>query len=214
MNGKDFDMERRTFLRNGLLIGAIGVFAGCQHPPVSMVLSEIWMHHRSRFTAPPPKYDILLKGEIRIAVVPRSTCSNASELQDASREIARHVNSLLVKNVRNKRLRVIEQSKVEEWLDNNNDFDNFLEVGRDEAIKADIVIGFDIVGLQDGKCHVQITAIDVWTGKRLASESLTPDTSLAEKFFFIAVARQIAVLFHHDYPPWIPMHYPPQISIL
>jgi len=65
----------------------------------------------------PPKYDILLKDEKRVAVVPRSVFSNSFELQNAPREIARNVNALLDENVKNKKLRVVEQPKVEAWLD-------------------------------------------------------------------------------------------------
>ena len=176
-------------------------------------------------TDSPPKYDILSKGEIRVAVVPRSVYSNAYELQNAPREIARIVNSLLDEKVRNKKLRVVEQPKVEIWLDNcNNDFDSFAEVGRDKSIKADIVIGFDIISFQirdpknahlvQGKCHVNVEAVDCTTGEVLASESLMivdppnvqlPNTSplVEAKFrpqFIRVVAEQIAALFHHHDP--------------
>ena len=171
-----------------------------------------------------PKYDILLKGEKRVAVVPRSVYSNSFELQNAPREIARHVNVLLDENVKNKKLRVVEQPKVETWLENvNNDFDTFLEVGRDKSINADIVIGFDIIefrirdplnaSLIQGKCIVEVRAIDCETGKILASETLTivdppsiplPNNPRLEPQFraqFIAVvAQQIAALFHHHDP--------------
>jgi len=172
----------------------------------------------------PPKYDILLKGEKRVAVVPRSGYSNTYELQNAPREIARHVNTLLDLKVQNKKLRVVEQAKVETWLDNcDNDFGSFAEVGRDKSIKADIVIGFDIVGFQirdpqnahliQGKCQVYVTAMDCATGKTLASDSLIivdppsmpkPGNPVEEaKFrpeFVRVVAEQIAALFHHHDP--------------
>jgi hypothetical protein len=172
----------------------------------------------------PPKYDILLKGEKRVAVVPRAAFSNAFELQNAPREIARNINVLLDENVRNKKLRVVEQSKVETWLDNvNNDFDSLLEVGRDRSIQADIVIGFDILEfrirdplnahLVQGRCHVQVTAIDCATGRVLVSETLMivdppnmpmqSNARLEPQFrtqFMQVVAEQIAALFHHHDP--------------
>ena len=178
-----------------------------------------------------PDHDILLKGEKRLAIVPRSMYSNAYELQNAPREIARHVNSLLDENIRNndrpnyrnKKLTIVEQSKVEAWLDNcNNDFESFVEVGRDKSIKADIVIGFDIIGIQvrdpqnpylvQGKCQVHVKAIEVATGKVLASESLMivdpPNMpldaagrpGLEHQFraqFVQTIAQQIAALFHY-----------------
>ena len=186
-------------------------------------------------TDQPPRYDILLdkKKEIRVAVVPRAMYSNAYELQNAPQGIARQVNDLLEEkichnirpNLRNKKLHLIEQEKVEAWLDNNNnDFDTFLEVGRDKSIKADIVIGFDIVSFQirdpqnpyliQGKCQVQVQAIDCATGKILATEDLmivdppnmpTPVSGgmTVETFrprFVEVIAERIAALFHHYDP--------------
>ena len=177
-----------------------------------------------RGTDEKPRYDILSKGEKRVVVVPRSVYSNSLELQNAPREIARHINSLLDENVKNKKLRVVEQSKVEAWLDSrNNDFDTFLEVGKDKSIQADIVIGFDIIefrirdplntSLLQGHCTVEVRAIDCATGKILASETLTiidpPNIPLAgspqvaSQFrpqFIAVVAQQIAALFHHHNP--------------
>ena len=197
-----------------LLLLLVLTLTGCQ----SALLTALVL---VKGTDAPPKYDILLKGDKRVAVVPRSVCSNAYELQNAPREIARHVNNLLDENVRNKKLKLVEQSKIETWLDNcHNDFDSFTEVGRDRSIKADIVIGFDIVGFQirdpqnasliQGKCHVEVKAIDCETGKTLASETLMivdPPSMplpggprLEPQFrtqFIQVVAEQISSLFHH-----------------
>jgi hypothetical protein len=199
-----------------LLLLALPI-AGCQI--VQGILLTSMAVFKGTDTA--PKYDILSKGEIRVAVVPRSVYSNAYELQSAPRDIARQVNLLLDQNVQNKKLRVVEQSKVEAWLDNcQNDFDSFAEVGREKSINADIVIGFDIVGFRirdpqnahliQGKCQVHVTAIEVATGKTLASENLLivdppsmplPGTAMKEVEFrpkFVrVVAEQIASLFHH-----------------
>jgi len=168
-----------------------------------------------------PKYDILLTGEKRVAVVPRSVYFNSFEVQNAPQEIARQVNSLLDNNVKNKKLKVVEQSKVEAWLDNcNNDFDTFAAVGQDKSIKADIVIGFDIISFQirdpqnpylvQGKCQVEVKAVDCETGKVLASETLSiidpPSTPISggpqveaqfRPQFIQVIAQQIAALFHH-----------------
>jgi len=174
-----------------------------------------------RGTDEKPKYEILLKGEKRVVVVPRAAFSNSFELQNAPREIARQVNTLLDTNVRNKKLRVVEQAKVETWLDHvGNDFESFLEVGRDKSIQADIVIGFDIVefrirdpmnsSLLQGRCVVEVRAIDCETGEILARETLSiteppnmplPGNPRLEPQFraqFLAVISQrIAALFHH-----------------
>ena len=175
----------------------------------------------------PPKYDILLKGKgdnKRVAVVPRVVYANAYELQNAPREIARSVNALLEVNVKNKKLRVVEQPKIEAWLDQcNNDFDSFVEVGRNRSIKADIVIGFEILKFQirdphnaallQGRCEVKVVAVDCATGTTLASEMLSIvdppnmplDNNPRKEFqfrtqFIDVVAQQIAALFHHYDP--------------
>jgi len=172
----------------------------------------------------PPKHNILSKGEKRVAVVPRSVYTNSLELQNAPREIARHVNRLLDENVKNKKLRVVEQAKVEAWLDHHgNDFDTFLEVGRDRSIQADIVIGFDIIefrirdplnaSLLQGHCKVEVRAYDCESGKLLAKETLMiidppnmplhSNPQMASQFrpqFISVVAQQIASLFHHHNP--------------
>ena len=179
-----------------------------------------------------PKYEFLLKEEKRVAIVPRAAYSSAYELQNVPQEIARHVNNLLDENIRNhlrvnyrnKKLTVVEQSKIEAWLDNcNNDFDTFTEVGKDKSINADIVIGFDIVGFQirdpqnaylvQGKCQVQVQAIECATGRVLASEMLTivdPPSmpisggphveALFRPQFVQVVAQKIAALFHYHDP--------------
>ena len=184
----------------------------------------------------PPEFDILFrdkKTEKRVAVVPRTIYSNAYELQNAPQEIAQRVNQLLEEHVRNNarpnqkntKLHIIEQSKVEAWLDNcNNTFDDFVEVGRDKSLKADIVIGFDIINFQirdpqnpylmQGKCTVQVKAFDCATGDELASKTLTitdppngqipvshpnADALFRQQFARVVVAEQIAALFHyHD----------------
>jgi len=194
------------------------MLAGCQ----STIFTALYLIKGSDV---PPKYDILLKGEKRVAVVPRSAYSNPLELQNAPREIARYVNRLLDENVQNKKLRVVEQPKVETWLDDcNNDFDTFREAGSDKSINADIVIGFNIIGFQirdpqnasllQGKCQVEVKAIECATGKVLASETLmivdppsvplhVDNPRVEPQFrtqFMGVVAQQIAALFHHHDP--------------
>jgi hypothetical protein len=170
-----------------------------------------------------PEFDILLRGDLRVAVVPRSVAFNAFELQNAPNEIARHVNHLLDTRSTNKRLRVVEQSRVESWLDNvNNNFDTFVEVGRD--MNADIVIGFNVVGFQirdpqnpyliQGRSMVQVEAFDVATGRLLASHTIqivnppnvplhATDPSIEPRFrqrFVEVIAQHIAALFHPHNP--------------
>ena len=212
---------KKTYLQFLLLILAV---AGCQGAALTgLVLFK--------GIEVPPKHDMLLKGETQVAVVPRAVYSNAYELQNAPREMARQVSVLLDENIRhairlnhkNKKLHVVDQSKVEAWLDQRlNDFDTFAEVGRDKSIKADIVIGIDIVGfrirdprnasLLQGRCDVQVQVIDCATGKILATETLAivdppsmpipNNPGLEPQFrrqFIQVVSKRIAALFHyHD----------------
>jgi len=202
-----------------LLLLLVLMLTGCQ----TGLFTILWV---LRGDDEPPKYDILLKGEKRVAVVPRSVYSNSLELRNAPREIAQHIHSILdnPKVVKNKKLRFVEQSKVESWLDHaNNNFDTFLEVGRDKSIQADVVIGFDIIEFQirdplnasliQGRCVVEVRAVDCATGKIEASETLTivdpPSMPLHNNprlepvfrtQFIGVVAEQIAMLFYPHNP--------------
>ena len=208
-----------------LLLLLVLTFAGCQ----AVAFTGAYL---LKGTDVKPKYDILLKEEKRVAVVPRAAYSNSYELQNVPQEIARYVNILLDENIRNnsrmnqrnKKLTIVEQSKVEAWLDNcNNDFDTFTEVGKDKSINADIVIGFDVVGFQirdpqnaylvQGKCQVQVKAIECATGKVLASGMLMivdpPSMPISggphveaqfRPRFVQVVAQRIAALFHYHDP--------------
>ncbi|MDR2116611.1 MAG: hypothetical protein LBP87_09565 [Planctomycetaceae bacterium] len=211
-------MERiRKFDLLVLLLFLTLVVSGCQQALLTALVLV-------NGTDVKPKYDILLKGEKRVAVVCRSMASNPYDVQNAPREISRQTSKLIDLNVRNKKLKVVEPAKVEAWLDNcNNDFDNFLEIGRDKTIDADIVIGIEIRGFQtrdphspylvQGKSQVNVKAIDCSNGEVLASEDLLiidppnlpisggPGMEAAFRPRFIQViAEQIAILFHHHDP--------------
>ncbi|MDR0336330.1 MAG: hypothetical protein LBI18_04495 [Planctomycetaceae bacterium] len=211
-------MERiRKPILLGLLICFTLVLAGCQQALLTALVLV-------NGTDVKPKYDTLLKGEKRVVVVCRSLASNSYDVQNVSREISRQVSKLLDLHVRNKKLKVVEPVKVETWLDNcNNDFDNFLEIGRDQTINADIVIGLELRGFQlrdphspylvQGKCQVHIKAIDCSNGEVLVSETMSivdpPNSPLSggpgmeaefRPRFVQVVAEQIAILFHHHDP--------------
>ncbi|MDR1268841.1 MAG: hypothetical protein LBK82_04900 [Planctomycetaceae bacterium] len=201
----------------GLLIFSTSMLSGCQQALLTALVLV-------NGTDVKPKHDFLLKGEKRVAVVCRSMASNPYDVQNAPREISRQVSKLIDLNVRNKKLKVVEPAKVETWLDNcNNDFDNFLEIGRDKTINADIVIGIEIQGFQtrvphspymvQGKCQVNVKAIDCSNGEVLVSEEvmiidppnlpMDGGPGLEASFrprFIQVVAEQIAILFHHHDP--------------
>jgi hypothetical protein len=211
-------MERiRKFSLFSLLFLVTLMIAGCQQALLTALVLV-------NGTDEKPKYDLLLKGEKRVAVVCRSMASNPYDVQNAPREIARQVSKLIDLNVRNKKLKVVEPVKIETWLDNcNNDFDNFLEIGRDKTINADFVIGIEIRGFQmrdphspylvQGKCQINVKVVDCSNGEVLVSEDVMiidppnlplsggPGMEAAFRPRFIqVVAEQIAILFHHHDP--------------
>ena len=171
-----------------------------------------------------PKHDILLNGNIRVAVASRSMVANQLDGQAVARGIARDLSLLLASNNKNKKLKVVESERIDDWLDNaNNDFESFLEIGRDKSINADIVIGLELEGFQvrdpgsphliQGKCRVRVKAWDCQTGKILVSEpvevtdppnmpipgGVTTEAVFKPRFVRV-VAEQISYLFCHHNP--------------
>lgn len=214
MNFLRFTSNWPVYVLFALLLGLIG----CQGPLLTAIVLI-------KGTDVKPKHEILLKGDKRVAVVCRSLASNQYELQNAPREIARHLSKLLDENVQNKKLQVVDPLKIDALLDDcNNDFDTFQDIGRDKSIKADIVIGVEILGFQirdprshyqvQGRCQVLVKAYDCKTGEILADENLsivdppngpipTSGTGVESAFrkqFIRVVAEQIGILFHHHDP--------------
>lgn len=213
-------MERTKTVGRNRLLRCFGLLAllllfapGCQQALLTAIVLV-------KGTEVKPKHEILLKGEKRVAVACRSLAANQYEIQNAPRQIAQHVSSILDERVTNKKLSVVEPTKVEAWLDNcDNDFDSFLEIGRSKKINADIMIGIELYGFQIrdpkspyqvwGRCHANVKVFDCKDGKILASEDVTivdppnmpisggPGLEAAFRPQFIrVVAEQIALLFH------------------
>ncbi|GHT27208.1 hypothetical protein FACS18942_06130 [Planctomycetales bacterium] len=216
-------MRKRTFfcgtvalwVTTGILLCAS--FTGCQ----SGLFTVLYLLKGNEVK---PKYEILLKGEKRVAVVCKCLATNYSDIQNAPREIAHQVSGSLDKNVQNKKLKIVDTEKIDAWLDDcNNDFDSFVEVGKAKGIDADIVIGIEILGFQlrdpkshyllQGKCQAVVRAYDCKTGECLVTERLSvvdpPNTPISagsagvelafRPQFITVVSQQIAVLFHqHD----------------
>ena len=160
---------------------------------------------------------------MKAAVVCRSMGGNPMEIQNAPAKISQLVSMHLATKAKNKKLEMIEQTKVEEWIDNcNNEYESFREIGLDESIAADIIIGIDLLDFQirdpnspyllQGRASVQVWAIDVATGNTLANETLMiqdppnvpinagpgSETVFRPQFYNV-MAAQIAQLFHpHD----------------
>lgn len=212
-----FGRIRNRFVAAFALLTLIVLVAGCQNALLTAIVLL-------KGTDVDPKYDILKKGKKRVAVVCRSMASNQYEIQNAPREIARELSRLIDENCQNKKLEVVDSGKIDAWLDDcNNDFDTFLEIGRDKKINADIVIGVEILGFQirdprshyqvQGRCQAQVRVYDCETGETPITENLTivdpPDgpipaggAGVANAFrpaFIKVVAQQVGILFYpHD----------------
>ena len=167
-----------------------------------------------------PPFTFLLKGNKKVAIVCRH--ENQSAPQELSRDIARQVSEIIDNRTKNKKLKVVEPSQIEAWLDSNV-FNELLEVGR--AVTADFVIGIELIGFQlrdshsphllQGKARLQVRACDCKTGEMVADKPLDivypptvpitatgPDVEQPFRVQFIQIiSEQIANLFVHHYDP-------------
>jgi len=166
-----------------------------------------------------PPYTFLMKGDKKVAVVCRSMATNQYETMSVPRDLARLVGDLIHNKAKNKKLKVVEATKIDAWLDNcDNVFSDFLEIGRDKTIAADYIIGIELIGYQlrdahsphllQGNARLQVRAFDCETGEVVANETIectyppsTPMTAgpgVDQKFrteFIRVVSEQVAMLF-------------------
>lgn len=88
-----------------------------------------------------PECEVLLeKPRKRVVVFCRQPASQEFRHAGASRQIASKVSGLLVDNLE-KKVEVVPQRQVDQWID-ENDSDDFAELGK--AVKADIVLEIDL----------------------------------------------------------------------
>jgi len=129
-------MDRRSFLRPGRLfllllpLASLVAFGGC----VSALATAVWLVKGPDM---PAECDGL-RGK-RVAVVCRPMTSSLYAHPGVSKEISRQIGRLLAANVR--KIEVIDQSKVDEWIDTNT-WDEYSEIGK--ALEADLVVGIDL----------------------------------------------------------------------
>ena len=91
------------------------------------------------------------------------------------KDIARGVSRLLRQNV--PKIEVIDQRKVEEWMDNNA-WDEYAEVGK--ALDADLIMGVDLESfsiyeaqtLYKGRANVNVKVVDCHTGETIVEKPL------------------------------------------
>ncbi|MDR1486029.1 MAG: hypothetical protein LBT09_14575 [Planctomycetaceae bacterium] len=209
----------RKFLGLIFLVLLFILFSGCQN----LLLTAIVL---IKGTDVPPECEILTKAkkETRVAVVCYSIAASQYEVQNAPRIIAKHVSKLLEDNCANRQIRIVDPVKVDAWMDNcSNDVDDIVQVGKDAAINADIVIGIEIIDFQtrdqkshfqiQGRCTMRIIVKNCKTGETLYSQNLSvvdpPDVPIQgggagteanfRPKFIKTISEQIAYKFHpHD----------------
>jgi hypothetical protein len=112
----------------------------------------------------------------KVAVVCRPLVGLTYRDSGVAKDLGRRLSKLLAANVA--KIHVIDQSRVEEWMD-SNEWDEYAEVGK--ALKADMVIGVDLEQFSiyegqtvfQGKAEASVQVADCATGK-LAFERRIP----------------------------------------
>ena len=157
--------RNRVFLTTALLLG-LSVMVGCQ----SGLATAMWLIKGPNM---PAEYDCM--DEKKVAVVCRAVDFSSFNYHNAPKELSRRVSMLLTQN--GSKIEVIEQRKVDEWMDNNS-WNEYIEVGR--ALDADIVLGIDLERfsiyegqtLYQGKANVTIKTYDCESGELLVDKPL------------------------------------------
>ncbi|MGL6226771.1 MAG: hypothetical protein ACRC10_09120 [Thermoguttaceae bacterium] len=215
-NNPTQSVSRRTVFQAVLGCGLIALListAGCQAG--LFTLAYLW---KGRDVD--PEYDILKKGEIKVAVVCRTSAMDQYQNETVPRDITRQVAKLIKQNVKNKKLTVIDYRKVEQYLDDcSHNFEDFDEVG--DALKADVVIGIELQNfyLQDspnllqGRAGWMVKTFDMRKqdlyAQKVMSVVYPPNVPLpvrdntsvpAFRMKFVdVISKQIAALYHpHD----------------
>ncbi len=158
-------MDRRSFLRYGRLLllllplASLMAFGGC----VSALATALWL---VKGADTPAEFDGLR--DKRVVVVCRPVSSSLYAHPGVAKDISRQVSRLLAANVR--KIEVVDQRKVDEWIDSNN-WDEYSEIGK--ALEADLVVGVDLEGfsiyegqtLFQGKADYAIQVYDCKKGE-------------------------------------------------
>ena len=106
-----------------------------------------------------------LKGK-KVAVVCRPLTSLTFTDANVAKDLAREVDLLLKQNVR--KVEMIDQQEVNQWLDERGDLTDYAEIGGDEQLGAEMVVGIDLQSftiyqsqvLYQGKANVTLTVYD------------------------------------------------------
>ena len=120
------------------------VATGCQ----AGMLFMPWYVWKGNLTE--PEHMNLFK-EKKVVVVCRPQGSDLYNYPTVPKNLARVVGKLLRDN--GKKIEVVPYSKVDDWVDNNSWYTDFIEVG--EAMKADYVLGIDLAYFTARECNSQ-----------------------------------------------------------
>jgi hypothetical protein len=166
-------MDRRSFSRYGRLLVLTGLLAalatagGC----TSALATAVWLIKGPDI---PAEFDGLR--DKRVVVVCRPMTTSLYLHPGVAKDISRQIGRLLTAHVR--RIEVIDQRKVDEWVDTNT-WDEYTEIG--QALEADMVLGIDLEDFKiyegqtlfQGRADYAIKVYDCQTGE-LAFERFPP----------------------------------------
>ena len=155
----------RTYLAAILLLTLVAA-AGCQ----ATLATAMWLIKGPNI---PAEFDQM--EEKKVAVVCRALEFSNFNYANVPKELSRQVSGLLATNV--PKIQVIDQHKVDEWMDNNL-WEEYVEVGR--ALEADVVLGLELEKfsiyesqtLYRGKANVTMKLYDCKSGNLLVDKTL------------------------------------------
>ncbi len=136
----------------------------------SVLATGVWLIKGPNVDA---EFDVLR--EKKVAVVCRPMDFSQYRNPTVPKDIARDVGKLVQKHV--PKIEVIDQRKVEEWMDNNS-WEEYVEVGK--ALDADLVMGIDLESfsiyeaqtLYKGRANVNLIVVDCKTGRTVVEKPL------------------------------------------
>ncbi len=129
-------MDRPSYLRYGRILGSILLLAvlaaagGC----TSALATAVWL-----IKGPNVPAEFAGMREKKVVVVCRPVTSSLYAHPGVAKDVSRKIGRLLAANGR--KVTVVDQRKVDEWMDTNT-WDDFTEVGK--ALEADLVLGIDL----------------------------------------------------------------------
>ncbi len=198
--------KRKTLLLSGTLTVLL-LSTGC-----SALATAMWVTGAYKNQAEFP-----IEKEKKVAVVARPMVSLTYRDAHVDTDLARRVRAILAREL--PKVHLIEQQKVERWLDENS-WENYTDVGK--ALGADYVIGIDIeeFGLYKGQTVYQgtaslfVQAYDCATGNRVYEKrlshiqyppnSVVPTSEVLEPDFrreFVTVLSEFAARPFHAWDP-------------